>query len=261
MTSVPYLYTPVNELFAIEQLLATPAQALAWMDGHIELVTLTKKPGTAEHIARLKLSLASSDQESAAFATLTVVRLIEAQAAWLQGKLLWSAIGRSGALKEVVAAIRDSLTSAEDHEAIKASFLSEHRKVTERIEEGRSKADMIVSILSDQPFKEWVVKTQQLKQKWNRDLLDRCGNDVDRWVLVVPNSLKIMVSVMEELRRKYDTMLVRPTARRQPVKNPGSAARRHPRIAKSETSSTETATANSEKGPSAKATKAKSNRG
>jgi len=259
---VAYVLSPeieVGELFEIEQLFGSPAQALAWMDEYIELVTLAKKPGTAEYIDRLKLSLASADIESQNFAITTLTRLIEAQAAWLQAKPIWSAIGRSEALKTAVAAIRDSEASPEEHESIKASFLSEHRKVTERIEQNRPRAEATVAILSDQAFVDWAYV--QLKEDWNRSIIDRCGNDVERWVLVAPNSLKIIVNSLEELRRKYDAKLLRPTTRRQPVKNPGSAARRHPRIVKSETSSTETATANSEKGLSAKATRAKSKKG
>jgi len=264
MAEVMFLSTDVNELFAIEQLFATPGQALAWTEEHIELVTLAKKPDTAKYIAQLKLSLASADIESQNFAMMMLTRLIEAQAAWLQGKPIWSAIGRKEALKTAVAAIRDSEASPEEHESIKASFLSEHRKATERIEQNRPGAETTVAILSDQAFVDWAYV--QLKEDWNRSIIARCGHDVERWALVAPNSLKIMANTLKDLRRQYDALLLRPNsdrkpARRQPVKKPGSAARRHPRIAKNETSSTEPATANSDKGLSAKATRAKSKKG
>jgi len=230
MAIVPFLHIEVGELFEREQLFENPGQALAWMDEHIDLVTLAKKPGTAEFIDRLKLSLASGDKESESFATLSLVRLIEAQAAWLQGKSHWSAIGRSEALKAAVAAIRDPDPSNEEHEVIKTSFLEEHRKVLDQIEQSRPNAEVVSKILADPAFRDWV--NTQLKKDWNRALVARCGHDVERWVLVVPNSLKIMAHSLKELRREYDAKLLRPPESRQKVKNKGSAARRHPRTPK-----------------------------
>jgi len=228
-----YVLSPeieVRELFEIEQLFDSPAQALVWMDKYIGLVTLAKKPGTAEYIDRLKLSLASADIESQNFAITTLTRLIEAQAAWLQGKSQWSAIGRSEALKAAVAAIRDPDPSNEEHEVIKTSFLEEHRKVLDQIEQSRPNAEVVSKILADPAFRDWV--NTQLKKDWNRALVARCGHDVERWVLVVPNSLKIMAHSLKELRREYDAKLLRPPESRQKVKNKGSAARRHPRTPK-----------------------------
>lgn len=260
MAIVPFLHIEVGELFEREPLFENPGQALAWMDEHIDLVTLAKKPGTAEFIDRLKLSLASGDKESESFATLSLVRLIEAQAAWLQGKSQWSAIGRSEALKAAVAAIRDSNTSQEANKGTKTSFIAEHRKVLCQIDDNRPNAEAVSQLLADPAFASWA--EPRLKQDWNRSLMTRCGEDIESWVLVAPNSLNIMASSLKDLRRQYDAKLLRPTASRQPVKkNPGSAARRHPRIAKSETSSTEPATANSDKGLSAKVARAKSKKG
>lgn len=232
MTSVPFLdiEIEIEELFSIEQLFATPAEALAWVQEHIELVTLAKKPGTAEFTDRLKLSLVSGDPEVESFAILSLVRLIEAQAAWLQAKASWSALGRSEALKAAVAAIRDPDASNEEHEVIKTSFLEEHRKVLDQIKRSRPHAEVVTKILADPAFRDWV--NTQFKKDWNRALVARCGHDVERWVLVAPNSLKIMASSLWDLRRQYDAKLLRPPESRQKVKNPGSAARRHPRTPK-----------------------------
>ncbi|MEI6742076.1 MAG: hypothetical protein WCK71_03080 [bacterium] len=229
-----YVLSPeieVGELFEIEQLFDSPAQALAWMEEYIELVTLAKKPGTLEFIERLKLSLNSGDQESEAFATLSLVRLIEAQAAWLQARPAWTAFGRMEELKSAVADIRDSSTSDEEHEVIKTSFLEEHRKLLDQAEQSRPNAETVSKILADTAFRDWV--NTQFKKDWNRALVARCGHDVERWVLVAPNSLKIMANTLKDLRRQYDAKLLRPSeSRRQKVKNPGSAARRHPRTPK-----------------------------
>ena len=259
MRPVPLLQIEVEELFAIGQLFATPAEALAWQTDHIGLVTLANKPGTAEFIERLKVSLNSGDQESEAFATLSLVRLIEAQAAWLQARPAWTAFGRMEALKSAVAEIRDSSTSDEEHEVIKTSFLEEHRKLLDQAEQSRAYATKVVEALGDAAFVLWAL--DQFKKDWNRALVERYGVDLERWVLAAPNSLKIMASTLQGLRRQYDAKLLRPAASRQRVKNPGSAARRHPRVAKAETSSTEPATADSDKSLSAKAPPAKSKKG
>ena len=265
--AIVFLEIKVEELFQIEQLFETPEQALAWVQEplawgkeQIGTVTLAKKPGTAEFIERLKLSLNSGDQEAAAFAMLSLVRLIQAQAAWLQGRALWSSFGHSEALKSAVADIRDSSTTAEEHEVIKTSFLEEHRKLLDQTQQSRAAATKVVELLADEAFANWA--HTQFKEDWNRALVDRYGNDVERWVLAAPKSLKIMAYSLGELRRQYDAKLLRPATSRQPVKNPGSAARRHRRwVAKAETSSTEPATADSNKGLSAKAARAKSKKG